>query len=40
MLDFHISKGSSCVATMLGTEATRQQSVNFGSIVEDKQTHR
>lgn len=38
MLDFHTGK-SSCVATMMGTEATRQQSVNFGSIVEDKQTH-
>ena len=27
------------VATVLGTEATRQQSVNYGCIVEDKTTH-
>jgi len=38
MLSFHLSKDSA-VATMLGTEATRQQSVNYGCIVEDKATH-
>jgi len=38
MLDFHNSK-ENCVATMMGTEATRQQSVQFGCIVEDKVTH-
>ena len=27
------------VATILGTEATRQQSVNYGCVVEDKTTH-
>ena len=27
------------VATVLGTEATRQQSVNYGCIVEDKTSH-
>ena len=27
------------VATILGTEATRQQSVNYGCVVEDKNTH-
>jgi len=38
MLSFHTSK-ESAVATVLGTEATRQQSVNYGCIVEDKSTH-
>jgi len=38
MLAFHHSK-ESAVATILGTEATRQQSVNYGCIVEDKDTH-
>ena len=38
MLAFHHSKDNA-VATILGTEATRQQSVNFGCIVEDKSTH-
>ena len=27
------------MATILGTEATRQQSVNYGCVVEDKNTH-
>ena len=39
MLEFHQGKVD-CIATMMGTEATRQQSVNFGCIVEDKNTHR
>ncbi|XP_023328485.1 mannose-1-phosphate guanyltransferase alpha [Eurytemora carolleeae] len=38
MLEFHQGKVD-CIATMMGTEATRQQSVNFGCIVEDKNTH-
>jgi mannose-1-phosphate guanylyltransferase len=39
MLEFHLSKPQG-IATMMGTEATRQQSLNFGCIVEDKTTHR
>ena len=39
MLEFHLSQ-SQGIATMMGTEATRQQSLNFGCIVEDKTTHR
>jgi len=38
MLLFHQSK-EGAMATILGTEATRQQSVNYGCIVEDKDTH-
>jgi len=38
MLEFHASKDQA-VATILGTEATRQQSVNYGCVVEDKNTH-
>merc|ERR1719295_2357713 len=38
MLEFHASKDQA-VATILGTEATRQQSVNYGCVVEDKTTH-
>lgn len=38
MLKFHTSR-SEAVATVLGTEATRQQSVNYGCVVEDKETH-
>jgi len=38
MLAFHQSKNNA-IATILGTEATRQQSVNYGCIVEDKLTH-
>jgi len=38
MLDFHRSHTNG-VATMMGTEATRQQSLNFGCIVEDKSSH-
>lgn len=39
MLDFHHSIGPSSHFTILGTEATRQQSMNYGCIVEDKATH-
>lgn len=39
MLDFHSSLPSDNVITMLGTEATRQQSLNYGSIAENKTTH-
>jgi len=38
MLASHTAK-SGAVATVLGTEATRQQSVNYGCIVEDKTSH-
>jgi len=38
MLKFHTSR-LEAVATLLGTEATRQQSVNYGCVVEDKETH-
>jgi len=38
MLKFHLNKDNA-VATILGTEATRQQSVNYGCIVEDKTNH-
>ena len=38
MLASHTAKSES-VATVLGTEATRQQSVNYGCIVEDKTSH-
>lgn len=38
MLKFHTSRNEA-VATLLGTEATRQQSVNYGCVVEDKETH-
>lgn len=37
MLEFHRSHNSNY--TMLGTEATEKQSVNYGCIVEDKETH-
>ena len=35
MLEFH-SLQAGAVATVLGTEATRQQSLNYGCVVEDK----
>lgn len=38
MLEFHSLKAGA-VATVLGTEATRQQSLNYGCVVEDKDTH-
>lgn len=38
MLEFH-SLQAGAVATVLGTEATRQQSLNYGCVVEDKDTH-
>nr|XP_006816013.1 PREDICTED: mannose-1-phosphate guanyltransferase alpha-A-like isoform X2 [Saccoglossus kowalevskii] len=39
MLEFHQSLSSNTRFTMLATQATRQQSVNFGCLVEDKKTH-
>ena len=39
MLEFHLGR-EKAVATLMATEATHQQSVNFGCIVEDKNTHR
>ena len=38
MLELH-RKQDKPVTTVLGTEATRQQSVNYGCIVEDKTSH-
>lgn len=38
MLEFHLGR-EKAVATLMATEATHQQSVNFGCIVEDKNTH-
>lgn len=40
MLEFHKSKGPGVRHTILGTNATRQQSLNYGCIVEDSETHR
>lgn len=37
MLEFHTTSGNGF--TILGTEATETQSVNYGCIVEDKETH-
>ncbi|KAJ8870493.1 hypothetical protein PR048_029516 [Dryococelus australis] len=39
MLEFHQQKGNKPLMTMLTTEATRQQSVHFGCIVQDRDTH-
>jgi len=38
MLEFHMSHSDDLV-TVMATEATRQQSLNYGCIVEDKATH-
>lgn len=38
MLEFHRSHNNA-VATLMATEATRQQSLNYGCIVEDKTSH-
>lgn len=38
MLEFHRAHNNA-VATMMATEATRQQSLNYGCIVEDKNSH-
>lgn len=35
-IDFHITRPDSNVITVLGTEATHQQSVNYGCIAFDK----
>ena len=37
MLNFHMAKKSNF--TILGTEATESQSINYGCIVEDRETH-
>ncbi|XP_062611541.1 mannose-1-phosphate guanyltransferase alpha-A-like isoform X2 [Saccostrea cucullata] len=39
MLSFTVQKGGGSHCTILGTEATRQQSLNYGCIVENKTTH-
>lgn len=39
MLDFHQKNLSQSMITVMGTEATRQQSLNYGCIVENKETH-
>jgi mannose-1-phosphate guanylyltransferase len=37
IIKFH--RDNKCEFTILGTEATEKQSVNYGCIVEDSQTH-
>lgn len=39
MLNFHRGNPSTCYGTILGTEATSQQSLKFGCMVESKETH-
>ncbi|KAL4218726.1 hypothetical protein ACF0H5_021314 [Mactra antiquata] len=39
MLKFHTSKPTGTFCTILGTEATRQQSLTYGCIVENKDTN-
>ncbi|XP_014772370.1 mannose-1-phosphate guanyltransferase alpha-A isoform X1 [Octopus bimaculoides] len=39
MLNFHKQNPAGSYGTILGTEATRQQSLRFGSMVEGKATH-
>ncbi|XP_053385632.1 mannose-1-phosphate guanyltransferase alpha-B-like isoform X3 [Mercenaria mercenaria] len=39
MLQFHTKKPMGTYCTILGTEATRQQSLTYGCIVENKDTH-
>uniref|UniRef100_A0A0B6ZV73 Uncharacterized protein n=1 Tax=Arion vulgaris TaxID=1028688 RepID=A0A0B6ZV73_9EUPU len=39
MLKFHREKAQHAYGIILGTEATRQQSLNYGCIVENKDTH-
>ncbi|KAG8186451.1 hypothetical protein JTE90_012370 [Oedothorax gibbosus] len=39
MVKFHEKKKKDCWITVLATEATRQQSQQYGCIVEDKNTH-
>jgi len=41
MLEFHsLPREKQALLTILGTEATRQQSSNYGCMVEDKESHR
>ncbi|XP_064598063.1 mannose-1-phosphate guanyltransferase alpha-A-like isoform X2 [Liolophura sinensis] len=39
MLEFHRQKGDGTNATIMATEATRQQSLTYGCIVGNKETH-
>lgn len=39
LYEFHKSKGSNALVTIMGTEATRQQSLNYGCMVTDKTTN-
>lgn len=39
MVNFHLSRSAQALITVLATEATRQQSSNFGCIVENKDSH-
>ena len=39
MLEFHSNPDRKNLITILATEATRQQSVNYGCVVENKETH-
>lgn len=39
MVDFHKQRGGNSLITVMGTEATRQESLNYGCIVENNETH-
>lgn len=39
MVEFHKNKAGKSLITVMGTEATRQESLNYGCIVENKETH-
>ncbi|XP_076459554.1 mannose-1-phosphate guanyltransferase alpha-A-like isoform X2 [Babylonia areolata] len=39
MLDFHRTLPATATCTMLTTEATKQQSLNYGCVIENKDTH-
>ncbi|XP_059167206.1 mannose-1-phosphate guanyltransferase alpha-B-like isoform X2 [Physella acuta] len=39
MLTFHRERGPGAYGTVLGTEATRQQSLTYGCMVENRETH-
>lgn len=39
MVEAHKARENTALVTVMATEATRQQSLNYGCIVEDKKTH-
>jgi len=39
MVEAHKARENTALITVMATEATRQQSLNYGCIVEDKKTH-